>query len=94
MSERNYKREYATYHSKPEQKKNRAKRNNARRKLEREGSVSKGDGKDVDHSKALRSGGSNTRKNLRVRSKSANRADNGGAGGRPKGGRKKLPNKK
>ena len=82
------------YHAKPEQKKNRAKRNNARRKLEREGKVSKGDGKEVDHKKALRSGGSNERKNLRVRSKSANRSDNGGTGGRPKGGRKSLPTKK
>jgi hypothetical protein len=79
---RDYKKEYASYHSKPEQKKKRAMRNTARRKLEKKGVVSKGDGKDVDHRKPLRSGGSNGGSNLRVRSKSANRADNGGRGGR------------
>jgi hypothetical protein len=75
--ERDYKAEYENYHSKPEQKKNRAKRNGARRKFEREGRVSKGDGKDVDHKNPIRSGGGNGAGNLRVRSKSANRADNG-----------------
>ena len=74
--ERDYKKEYANYHSKPEQKKNRAKRNNARRRFEREGRVSKGDGKDVDHKNKLKNGGSNNDSNLRVRSKSANRGDN------------------
>lgn len=74
--ERDYKKEYANYHSKPEQKKNRAKRNNARRKFEREGRVHKGDGKDVDHKNPLRNGGSNSDSNLRVRSKHTNRGDN------------------
>ena len=82
MAERNYRAEYDNYHSKPEQKKKRAKRNSARRKLEKEGKVKKGDNKDVDHRKPLRSGGGNGGSNLRVRSKSANRADNGGRGGR------------
>ena len=81
---RDYKKEYASYHSKPEQKKKRAKRNAARRQAEKAGKVKKGDGKDIDHKKPLRSGGTNGKKNLRVRSKSANRADNGGKGGRPK----------
>jgi 5-methylcytosine-specific restriction endonuclease McrA len=81
---RNYKKEYDSYHSKPEQKKKRAKRNAARKQAERTGKVKKGDGKDIDHKKPLRSGGSNSKKNLRVRSKSDNRADNGGKGGRPK----------
>jgi 5-methylcytosine-specific restriction endonuclease McrA len=81
---RDYKKEYASYHSKPEQKKKRAKRNAARKQAEKSGKVKKGDGKDIDHKKPLRSGGSNSKKNLRVRSKSANRADNGGKGGRPK----------
>ena len=75
--ERDYKAEYQNYHSKPEQKKNRAKRNNARRRFEREGRVSKGDGKDVDHKNPMRSGGGNSDSNLRVRSVSSNRSDNG-----------------
>lgn len=81
---RDYKKEYANYHSKPEQKKNRASRNSARAQAEKEGKVKKGDGKDVDHKKPLRSGGGNSKSNLRVRSASANRADNGGKGGRKK----------
>lgn len=48
-------------------------RNAARRELEREGRVSKGDGKEVDHKKPLRSGGSNSPTNLRVTSQSKNR---------------------
>jgi hypothetical protein len=44
--------------------------------MEKEGAVTKGDNKDVDHKKPLRSGGSTTRSNLRVRSKAANRSDN------------------
>jgi hypothetical protein len=76
-SKRNYKKEYANYHGKPEQRKKRSKRVMARRKLEKEGKVSKGDGKDVDHKRALRSGGSNGRSNLRVRSRNSNRSDNG-----------------
>ncbi len=75
--ERNYRKEYDNYHSKPDQKKNRAQRNNARRGAEREGRVSKGDGKDIDHKNPIRSGGSNDPSNLRVRDKSANRKDNG-----------------
>ena len=86
---RDYKAEYAKYHSKPEQKKNRAKRNAARREAEKDGKVKKGDGKDVDHKKKLSQGGSNSKSNTRVRSKSANRADNGGKGGRPKGSKNK-----
>lgn len=72
------------FNSSTEQKKKRAMRNTARRRAEREGKVSKGDGKEIDHKKPLRSGGSNAKSNLRVRSKSANRADNGGTGGRKK----------
>lgn len=73
----------------PEQKKKRAMRNKARRDALREGKVSKGDGKEIDHKKPLRSGGTNAKSNLRVRDKSANRADNGGRGGRKKKGCKK-----
>jgi hypothetical protein len=46
---RDYAKEYQDYHAKPEQKKRRAGRNAARRKLTAEGRVRKGDGKDVDH---------------------------------------------
>ena len=44
MTERNYKKEYEDYHARPEQIKRRAARNKARRHLEKEGKVSKGDG--------------------------------------------------
>lgn len=74
-NDRNYKNEYDNYHAKPEQKKNRAKRNAARHKLEKEGRVEKGDGKDVDHKKPLKNGGSNSSSNLRVRNRSSNRGD-------------------
>lgn len=72
MAERNWRKEYDNYHSTEEQKKNRAKRNAARRKMERAGKVSKGDGKDVDHKSGIKAG--NGKGNLRVRSKSANRS--------------------
>lgn len=81
-SKRNYASEYKNYHSKPEQRKNRSKRTVARRQAEKDGRVKKGDGKDLDHKKPLRSGGSNKKSNTRVRSRSANRADNGKRGGR------------
>lgn len=70
------------YNSKPEQKKNRAARNAARRTMAKTGAVRKGDGKDVDHKRKLKDGGTNGRGNLRVKSKSSNRADNGKTGGR------------
>ncbi len=73
---RNYKSEYQNFHGKPEEIKKRAERVKARRMLEKTGAVTKGDGKDVDHKKPLRSGGTTTKSNLRVRSKSANRSDN------------------
>lgn len=79
---RNYRKEYDSYHSKPEQRKNRVKRTLARRQAEKDGRVKKGDGKDLDHKKPLRSGGSNAKSNTRVRSRAANRADNGKRGGR------------
>lgn len=81
-AKRNYKKEYANYHSKPEQRKKNDQRKKARRMMEKEGKVRKGDGKDVDHKKPMRSGGMSTKGNLRVRSKKANRADNGKRGGR------------
>ena len=71
---RDYRREYHNYHSKPEQKKNRAKRNAARATMEKAGKVSKGDGKDVAHKKPLAKGGSNEKSNLKVASRSKNRS--------------------
>jgi len=70
------------YNSSAKAKKDRVKRNTARRRAIKKGIVKKGDGKDIDHKKPLRSGGGNTKGNTRVRSKSANRSDNGGTGGR------------
>lgn len=70
---RPYKKEYDTYQGKPEQIKNRAKRNAARAELAKQGKVSKGDGKDVDHIKPISKGGSN-KKNLRVKTASDNRS--------------------
>lgn len=71
---RPYKKEYEQYGGTEEQKKNRAKRNAARRKLMAEGKVSKGDGKDVSHKKAISKGGKNGKGNLRVESAGANRS--------------------
>jgi hypothetical protein len=71
---RDYKQEYATYDGTEAVKKKRAQRNKARRMLEREGVVHKGDGKDVDHKKPLSKGGTTTRSNLKVKSASANRS--------------------
>lgn len=71
---RDYKSEYQQYQGTPEQIKNRAKRNAARRQLMKEGRVAVGDGKDVDHKTPLSKGGSAHRSNLRVQSASANRS--------------------
>lgn len=72
MYKRDYKKEYRDYHGTKEQLKRRASRNKARRRLERDGLVRKGDGRDVDH----RDGNpmNNSRGNLHVMSASANRS--------------------
>lgn len=69
---RDYKKEYANYHSSPKQKKNRASRNAARAAMTKAGKVKKGDGKDVTH----RNGNprDNSSKNLGVLSASKNRS--------------------
>ena len=72
------------YNGTAKQKRNRALRNAARRRAEKNGRVKKGDGKDVDHKRKLKDGGSNKKSNTRVRSRSSNRADNGKTGGRKK----------
>ena len=66
------------YDASPARKKARAARNKARRQLEREGKVRKGDGKHVDHKDHNTSNGS--RSNLRARSAKSNMKDNKGAG--------------
>jgi len=70
---RDYKAEYAKYQGTEEQKKNRAKRNAARRKASKDGKVSKGDGKDVAHKKAISKGGKNPG-NTKVEVAGANRS--------------------
>jgi hypothetical protein len=71
---RDYKQDYANYDGTEAVKKKRAQRNKARRMLEREGVVSKGDGKDVDHKKPLSKGGTTTRSNLKAVPASTNRS--------------------
>jgi hypothetical protein len=51
MAARNYKREYKKFQSSEEQKKKRAARNKARRKALKKGTVKKGDGYDMSHTK-------------------------------------------
>lgn len=71
--DRNYREEYDSYHGTESQKKRRAARNKARRRLERSGRVHKGDGKDVDHKDGnpLNNGSAN----IRVMDRSVNRGD-------------------
>lgn len=56
MSNRNYRKEYDEYHALPEQKKRRAQRNKARKEAMDDGRVHNGDGKEVDHINAPRTG--------------------------------------
>lgn len=78
------------YNQQPEQKARRAQRNAARREMEKEGKVRKGDGKDVDHVKHKARGKlDNSKSNLRVMDRGKNRAKNLGTGGRPKGSKSK-----
>jgi len=69
---RNYRKEYDNYQGKADQIKRRSSRNKARRKMVAAGKAKKGDGKDVDHKN--RNPMDNGKKNLRMRSKSANRS--------------------
>lgn len=66
---RDYKKEYRDYHSKPAQRKARAERNKARRIM----GLKVGDPREVDHKVPLSKGGSNTKRNLRVVSRTTNR---------------------
>ena len=71
---RDYKREYKNYHSKPPQRKRRSSRNLARRLMAKRLGLKKIRGKDIDHKD--KNPMNNSRKNLRVRSKSYNRSHN------------------
>jgi len=66
---RDYKKEYRDYHSKPAQRKARAERNKARRIM----GLKVGDPREVDHKVPLSKGGSNSKRNLRVVSRTTNR---------------------
>ena len=69
---RNYRTEYDEYHSQPKQKKRRAGRNAARRKMVSAGKAKKGDGKDVHHKD--RNPMNNKSNNLKVTTKAKNRS--------------------
>lgn len=60
----------------PKEKKKRATRNRARTAMRNKLGAAAIRGKDVDHKKPLRSGGSNGTKNLRLQSPAKNRANN------------------
>ena len=72
---RNYKSEYANYHSKPEQRKKRSNRNKARRLMIKKRGAAAVAGKDVDHKD--RNANNNSTANLRIASRSNNRSRNG-----------------
>jgi hypothetical protein len=69
---RDYKKEYKNYQGKPEQVKKRASRNSARSAMVKAGKASKGDGKDIDHKNGNPK--DNSKRNLRVTTKKANRS--------------------
>lgn len=91
---RDYKKEYAKYHSRPEQIKNRSERTTLRREANAAGVTHKGDGKDLDHIKPLSKGGSNTLSNARAVSKTANRSFSRNANGSLKSQTSKAERKK
>lgn len=88
MAERDYRKERLA--ESPQRRKDRAKRNKARRELMREGKVKKGDGKVVNHKKPLSKGGGTSRSNLSVQSKRKSNSEGGKLqprSGKAKGGR-------
>ena len=72
MKTRDYKKEYGEYHVRPKQKKDRAGRNKARRAALKSGKVKKGSAFDVHHKD--KNPRNNSPRNLRVISRSKNRA--------------------
>lgn len=71
---RDYKKEYAKYHSKPEQRARRSSRNKARRLAIKKHGEAALKGKDVDHRD--RNPMNNSQSNLRIQKPSKNRARN------------------
>jgi 5-methylcytosine-specific restriction endonuclease McrA len=69
---RDYKRENEVTKSKPKNIAKRVERNKARRKAIRDGLVSVGDGKELDHIKPLSKGGTSNKSNIRLTTKSQN----------------------
>lgn len=72
MAERNYRKEYDSYHGTAKAKKQRARNNAARRKMIAAGKAHKGDGKDVAHRDNNTK--NNSMSNLSLQSKSKNRS--------------------
>ena len=72
---RNYRKEYDEYHGTDEQKKNRASRNAARKDAVKKHGKSKLKGKEVDHKNGNPK--DNSKKNLQIISRSANRKKGG-----------------
>lgn len=66
-------REASGYNHRPEQIRNRSERNTARREMEHAGKAHKGDGMEVDHKRPLIKGGSNSKSNMQVITRAANR---------------------
>jgi hypothetical protein len=64
---------YKDYQGTPEQIAKRSQRNSARAAVEKKVGAAALKGKDVDHAKPIRSGGSNDPKNLRIQSVKKNR---------------------
>lgn len=70
--DRNYKHEHELEMQKPKARELRADRQRARREMDKEGVVRKGN--DIDHKKPLSKGGSNDKANLRLIDPETNRA--------------------
>jgi hypothetical protein len=70
---RDYAKEYREYQGTPEQIRNRSERNKARRLMEKKVGKAALAGKDVDHKKMIKHGGTNAAGNLRVASVKTNR---------------------
>ena len=71
---RDYKKEYESYHKKPEQRRRNDSRKAARRLMVKKHGASKLAGKDIDHKD--RNPKNNSTSNLRIQSKKENRGNN------------------
>lgn len=91
---RDYAREYKEYHASPEQRHNRSLRTTARNAAIADGRAARGDGKDLDHVRALSKGGSNAKSNQRMVSQHANRSFARNANGSMKSQTSKSERKK